>query len=290
MVWQSAGCRYEEKGRSYIRSIDAVSGDEAELRLLWNWLIHNDMLIWVGDAPGLVYTAAIPSLAPLPPLPFRDPSFLFARKLKLSLLSDGRLGVLDASSQPSHLETLALPSPPQRDLSSQSNVPALAGLLDAIEGRVFSGIVRPPDSRLTIEACAFAFLAQDPWQSKWQPSPFWLPYYWHGNLIARGHHSEAERLLNTLDAIASPLAEAEPEQGWDRAWAPQEAWIELAIRYVRRQARILAAACRAGAMPSGVCILFDPAPDSSLPGSRVDPNRLTPALRGVFEHLVRQSG
>ena len=51
---------------------------------------------------------------------------------------------------PNHVETLALPSPTQRDLASQSNVPAFAGLLDAIEERVLPDIVRPPDSRLTI--------------------------------------------------------------------------------------------------------------------------------------------
>jgi hypothetical protein len=50
---------------------------------------------------------------------------------------------------------------------------------------------------------------------------------------------------------------------------------------------VQAAACRAGELPQGWwCLLFEPAPRSSVAGSRVDAGTLTPALRRAFEVLA----
>jgi hypothetical protein len=52
-------------------------------------------------------------------------------------------------------------------------------------------------------------------------------------------------------------------------------------------ASLQARACRDGELPRGHwCVLFDPAPSRSEPGSRVDPTLFPPALRRLFETLA----
>jgi hypothetical protein len=115
-----------------------------------------------------------------------------------------------------------------------------------------------------------------------------MPVYWHRYLVATRHGHEAGQLLDLLDEIAMPLPETLPEYGWDPGWSAREGQIELAARYVRRQSRNLAAACRAGGLPQGwYCLLFEPAPQSNVSGSRVDPSGFPPTLRGMFERLAQ---
>jgi hypothetical protein len=71
----------------------------------------------------------------------------------------------------------------------------------------------------------------NPWNS-----PRWLPFYWY--LASQGNG--AERLLTLLDSLAE---RAERE-------APTSA-VSAAVDYVSGRSRILAAACRAGALPDG---------------------------------------
>jgi hypothetical protein len=107
-------------------------------------------------------------------------------------------------------------------------------------------------------------------------------------LISAGRNAEAAELLGILDRLAAPLPDQERELGWDPRWNAQEGQIELALHYIRRQVRTLASACRSGVLPQGWwCLLFDPAPKSQVPGSRVDPTGYSPILRRVFEELAR---
>jgi hypothetical protein len=112
--------------------------------------------------------------------------------------------------------------------------------------------------------------------------------YWHRHLVSADRKGEAQELLQSIKEVAAPLAEHEPEHGWDPRWDAREGHRELAARYIRRQARRLAEVCRTGALPPGWwCLLFDPAPQSRDFGSRVDPAAYPPTMRRVFEELVR---
>jgi hypothetical protein len=117
-----------------------------------------------------------------------------------------------------------------------------------------------------------------------------MPVYWHRYLVSTRREHEAGQFLNLLDEIAWPLSETQPEHGWNPGWSAREGQIELATRYLRRQSRTLAGACRAGGLPQGwYCLLFDPAPQSNVPGSRVDASGFPPTLRGMFERLAQTS-
>jgi hypothetical protein len=99
--------------------------------------------------------------------------------------------------------------------------------------------------------------------------------------------AEARELLSVFDRIAAPLSESEPERGWQPQWSAQDGQVELAVRHVRRQARMQAQACRSGKLPQGWhCLFFHPAPGSEVPGSRVDPATLPPTVRDMYQALA----
>jgi hypothetical protein len=266
----------------YLRVVDPERGSEEGLSFSNAWRIDGDLFVWVEYEPGLLCTAGLPSLDARPPLPFRGapPS----SDIRLEIGEKGRLEVMlsrHAGGRP--IDSLGLPTERQR-----ADYAPVDGLLELVERRLF-GVVEPPmAARMAIEATAYAFVRGAWWRQRWQPAPAWMPVYWHRHLAATGRTKEANELIRLLDAMADPLAEEEPECGWNPRWNPREGQIELAVRHVRRQARILAEACRKGTLPpKWWCLLFDPAPGSSVPGSRVDPSGFPPTLRRVFEDLVR---
>jgi hypothetical protein len=270
-----------ERG-SYLRSVYPERGDEDGVCFSYEWRIDRDLVLWVDHDPGLLCTAALPSLDARPPLPYRgNPA---SGDIRLRAREDGRLDVLLSRGDGGRtIDTLALPTDRQR-----REYASVDGLLDVIERRLFPAAGAPKAARLVIEAVAHPFVRGAQWRGRWQPVPVWMPVYWHRYLASTGRASEAGELLDLIDAIAAPLPEGEPEYGWDPGWNPQEGQIELAVRYVRRQAGILGGICRSGALPPGWwCLLFDPAPRSSVPGSRVDAAGFPPILRRVFEDLAR---
>ncbi|MBI1787000.1 MAG: hypothetical protein HYR60_05525 [Acidobacteria bacterium] len=270
-----------ERG-SYLRSVDPERGGEEGVCFSYDWRIDRDLVLWVDHDPGLLCTAALPSLDARPPLPFRgNPA---SGDIRLKAREDGRLDVLLSRAAGSHtIDTLVLPADRQR-----AEYAPVDGLLDVIERRLFPAADAPMAARLIIAAVAHPFVRGAQWRARWQPVPVWMPVYWQRYLASTGRASEAGEIVDLLDAIAAPLPEGEPEYGWDPGWSPREGQIELAVRYVRRQARILAGTCRSGVLPPGWwCLLFDPAPQSSVPGSRVDPAGFPPILRRVFEDLAR---
>jgi hypothetical protein len=247
----------------YLWIFDPVQGGADGMPLPDSWLIYRDVVLWASQDPGLLAMAALPSLDARPPLP--------CARQDIALSGDGGPD-----------DKLALPTDRQR--AEYAPVP---GLLDLVERRLFPATTAPTAGRLIIEAAALPFVPDASWRRPWQPTPVWMPVYWHRYLTSAQRTLDAGLLLALLDSIAAPLPESERECGWDPAWTTAEGQIELAVRHVRRQARVLAAVCRAGALPPGwQCLLFDPAPGSSVPGSRVDPATFPPVLRQVFEHLA----
>ena len=275
----------------FLLSIDPRSGDQDFISLSQSWQIDRDLFLWVDDDPGLVSTAALPSLDPRPPLLFRgvparcdiqlqvghNPLCREESHLRVTFPSHSDGGIADV---------LALPTDRQR-----AEYEPVDDLLDAVEQRLFPVVAAPMGARFVIEALAYRFIRsaqQGKPSSVWRPSPVWMPVYWHRYLVSKKREQESAQLLDLLDEIARPLPETQPEYGWEPGWSAREGQIELATRHVRRRSRNLASACRAGGLPPGwYCLLFDPAPQSNVAGSRVDPSAFPPTLHEMFERLAQ---
>jgi hypothetical protein len=280
-----------ERGYSFLLSVEPKLGEEELICLSHAWRIHRDLVLWVDHDPGLVCIAALPSLQARPPLPFRGVPASGGIQIhtvydELSR-EEAHLQVVRSShSGGGVIDTLALPTDRQR-----AEYEPVDDLLDVVEQRLFPVANAPTGARFVIEAVAYPFIRSAPQRNRrscWPPSPVWMPVYWHRHLVSTGREHEAEQLLDLLDEIALPLPETQPEYGWDPRWSAREGSIELAARYVRRQSRNLAGACRGGGLPQGwYCLLFDPAPQSNVSGSRIDPSGFPPTLRGMFERLAQ---
>ena len=262
----------EEK--STVLSSISTSGHTEARQIARPWIVHGDLVVWESeDEPGLLAATGLPLLLPRTPLPMRDVS----RYLELAG-EDGRVVVSRRSS--ASVERLALPSPAQRSFPGAAD-----DFFGLVERRLVPAGAATPSLRMLVEATTISF-CRDPTASP-SCSPVWLPVYWHRYLAAAGRRAEAEEHLSLLDAVAASLPEDEPERGWDATWDFLDGAVTLATRHVRRQARVQAAVCRTGELPqSWWCLLFEPAPRSSIPGSRVDASSLPPTLRRTFEILA----
>ena len=275
-----------ERHYSFLRCVDPERGADEFVCFSDAWRIDRDLVLWVDHDPGLVCMAALPLIEARPPLIFRGVPASGGIQLQID---QAHLQVMfSRHAGGGAIDTLALPTDRQRAEYEPVN-----DLLDVVERRLFPAEEAPIGARFVIEAVAYPFVRPAPARKRrscWPPSPVWMPLYWHRYLLSTGCEDEAGQLLDLLDEIAWPLPETQPEFGWDPGWSAREGPIELAVRYVRRQSRNLAGACRAGKLPQGwYCLLFDPAPQSNVPGSRVDPSGFPPTLRGVFEKLAQTS-
>ena len=274
-----------ERHGSFLLSFEPCSNSAQVDSLSYSWRIERDLLFTIGHDPGLVFSIGLPSLEAGPPLIFRGVPASGELELKIAynrLQRDEQFlqVMFSRHSGGSTVDLLALPNERQR--AEYQPVPEL---FDIVERQLGTG--GSIDGRFIIEAVAQPFSQVARRRLRWTPSPVWAPVYWHRHLIATGRHDAAARFLDLLDEIALPLPEAQPEHGWDPGWTARQGQIELATRSVRRRSRHLAAACRSGELPRGWhCLLFDPAPRSNVPGSRVDPSVFGPTLRQRFERLA----
>lgn len=273
----------QEISWSYLWSVDPERNVDEAICMPWTWIIDGDLAVWIDGDPGLLCAAALPSLDPRPPLPYRNaPEHPHYR---LQNRESGFIDLWAKHMEPRFIETLSLPTKEQRAAAAP-----VSGFFERVEQRLFPLLdsAVPPPARLLIEAVTEPFVRAARWRiPKWQPAPVWISVYWHRHLMSAGRTAEARELLSVFDAIAAPLPESEPEYGWDPRWSARDGQVELAARHVRRQARAQAQACRSGRLPQGwYCLFFHPAPDSEAPGSRVDPATLSPAVRYAYEVLV----
>ena len=272
-----------EGSGTFIRSVDPDRNIDEVIGMSWAWIIDGDLAVWVDGDPGLLRAAALPSLDPRPPLPYRNaPEHPHYR---LRNRGSGLIDLWANHREPRFIDTLSLPTKEQRAAAAP-----VSGFFELVGQSLFPLLPSavPPPARLLIEAVTEPFVRAAPWRiPTWQPEPVWISVYWHRHLVSVGRAQEARDLLSVFDAIAAPLPESEPERGWDPRWSAPQGQVELAVRHVRRQARIQAQACRSGKLPQGWhCLFFHPAPDSEAPGSRVDPATLSPAVREAYEALV----
>jgi hypothetical protein len=273
----------QESRFTYLWSVDPDRNIDEAIVMPWAWIIDGDLAVWVDGDPGLLRAAALPSLDARPPLPYRNaPEHPHYR---LQNRGNGLIDVTANHKAPRIIETLTLPTKEQRAAAAP-----VGGLFDLVERRLFpvSGSAVPSSARLLIEAVTEPFVRAAPWRlPQWRPAPVWISVYWYRHLVSAGRTAEARELLSVFDAIAASLAESEPERGWDTQWSALQGQIELAVRHVRRQARVQAQACRTGKLPQGwYCLFFDPAPGNKAPGSRIDPVSLPPAVRNVYQTLA----
>lgn len=267
----------QERGGSYLWRIEVPSGQAEVIGVRGPLAVVGAVAVLDADEPGLVSTAFLPSLDPGPPLPLRDawPRF------RLQAGDDGRAVVstprLDPASRARFLW----------DERDRLALPARAAVIPDLVARVEERLASPsPHLRLVVESLTLPFLGPAPWRARRRPSLAWTPVQYHRHLRAGGRAREAAGLVALLDHLAAPLSPDEPEAGVDPAWLAT-APVELAVRYVRRQARVQASAARAGRLPEGFhTYVFMPAPTSGIRGSRVDAGALPPALRTAFLELL----
>jgi hypothetical protein len=116
---------------------------------------------------------------------------------------------------------------------------------------LFGGDAPQPEADLLIGALAHRFWDRWPEATNGYASglglpwltPCWLPFYWHVMTQERG--GGAHSMLDVLDRLA-----AQPDGG------PPTSAVAAAAGYVRERSGVLAAACRAGALPRGSGCLF----------------------------------
>jgi hypothetical protein len=114
---------------------------------------------------------------------------------------------------------------------------------------LFGGDAPQPEADLLIGALAHRFWDRWPEATTGYASglgfpwitPCWLPFYWHVMTQERGGGA----MLGVLDRLA-----AQPDGG------PPTSAVTAAAGYVRERCRVLAAACRAGALPKESGCLF----------------------------------
>lgn len=113
--------------------------------------------IWAADDPGLLLTAALPALNPLPSLPIRGtppPAII-----RLHLTDDRRLAVSSSSGYGGTKEIRTLPIAHQRAAYAP-----LPNLLDLLERPVFpSGEALTTEARLVLVAMAHPFVHGAVW-------------------------------------------------------------------------------------------------------------------------------
>jgi hypothetical protein len=112
-----------------------------------------------------------------------------------------------------------------------------------LRGRLFGAEPPQPEADLVIGALAFRFWDQWPAVTESYDaierfrflSPRWLPFYWH----VMTHPQDGGAMLRLLDGLAAGTSDAIPTDA-----------LTAAAAYVRERSRVLAAACRAGALPA----------------------------------------
>src|SRR6185436_17440570 len=225
-----------EGSGTFIRSVDPDRNIDETIGMSWAWIIDGDLAVWIDGDPGLLCAAALPSLDPRPPLPYRNapehPHYRMQNR------GNGLVDLWAKYTSARFIETLSLPTKEQRAAAAP-----VSGFFELVGQRLFplphSAV--PPPARLLIEAVTEPFVRAAPWRiPKWQPAPVWISVYWHRHLVSVGRVEEARDLLSVFDAIAAPLPESEPERGWNARWSAQDGQVELAVRHVRRQARVQA--------------------------------------------------
>lgn len=253
-------------------SIEPETGGQQIIRLSHAWTIAGDWLVWVSDVPGLLSVTALPSFDAGPPVPFWGAPppgdlVLEAREehvvIRMSKLAGGEM-----------VDRVALPA---------AGAPAPgAALLERVKQEL-STTVSGPAANLVIESLSYPFLRGAHWRKRWFVPPVWIAVYWVNHLIRGERLREAHDVMETLYQLAAPPWARPPEQGWP----PGATVEELAVQYVRLQARTVLRACENGRLPRGwYCLLFDPAPGSKVPGSRANAEEYPPELRRVFEELA----
>lgn len=208
----------------------------------------------------LMYGLRLPSLTPVAPVttPRLDPN----AKYGYASLSAGPSGTVrwteqlagdaDDWSQGCAVE-LRLPGPDQGGIVDDPNP-----LWDRLRLALAGGA--PPDGPdILIGALTVPFWSSGGTTSSgcWEVSegPWWFPAAWYHFLRTptadggAGRPADAVVWLRWLDSLGAQDDASQNRSGWDPAWHRDEGAARFALSHIRRQAAVLAAACRAGKMP-----------------------------------------
>jgi hypothetical protein len=270
---------YREKHRTLVWAVPLAEEGTARLVTIEDhWVVDGDLVVFAGGFPGLLEAIALPSLAPRTPLPLAGtpPSYGTALRLEkgeIHVASEGRD------------ERLRLPPPELRGFSGED-------FPGHVERALLDGSPHPSASLVAACAASAFWIPTRPIAASYdggdrteRVAPFWLPVYWYEYLRSLGAKTapEAAEFLSMLDAIAAPLPSSEPERGWDPALEPADAALSLAVRHIRRRARILADVARGAALPEGWhCYLWNhPA--------RIESSRIPRSVARAWETLAQSN-
>lgn len=190
------------------------------LRVLdYRWQAIGDVLLYAGEARGLVERVRLPDLEICAPLPVEE------ARVDLSAGTCSLLAPLPTQS-PGLWRQIALRLPAVDEV-------LIEVLIGALAYRFWEA--RPPVSTSYEAAYAAA-------SGRWNP-PCWLPFHW----IRTRDAAQSRAAIAALDAVAARAPAA-----YDAADAPSE----LAARHIAARCAELAAACRADDLPEGTSCYF----------------------------------
>ncbi|MFI7672229.1 hypothetical protein [Actinophytocola sp. NPDC049390] len=241
-------------GRAATLAEDDPSGD-ATL-----WYLRESYL----DDDELMYGLRLPDLTPLIPIPVprRDAD----AEYPLPTLAAGPPGTMrwterlsdgDAEWRDGRNAVLRLPRPDQGGFADDPSL-----VWDRL--RAVLGAGAPPDGPdILIGALAVPFWdATGPAApgvtrgiSELSRGPWWFPAGWYHYLRTpvsdggAGRPRQAAAWLAWLDRLGGQDDGGEDQTGWDPSWTREEGIARFALTHLRRQAGVLASACRAGKVP-----------------------------------------
>jgi hypothetical protein len=259
---------YHEKHNSYAVRVTPPSTEIYSVNVGKDPEIHGDLVAWAPYHEDLLHHVRLPGLAPMVPLPLPPQR---GRSAALEI-DDGPTGTfvrwadsLDASvpgvvpieSQDPRTCRLRLPTGVQGELATGSG--AVRQVWQGLRKRL-EGSNAPPDGPDVLIATAAApFWCQDIGESRgpssatsswWFAAAYWSYLTADPGSGGAGRPDEAERWLVWLEQLATPTLG--PYTGWDPTWDSIDGAVQLGTVHLRRRAGQIAAACRAGNLPTNL--------------------------------------
>lgn len=264
---------YREKHRMLVWVVPVSDPSAARLASIpHDHAVHEDLVVFGGDEPGLLRALSIPTLEPRSPVPICTTERWLRISCDHGYVSLEAYEVLGACRP---IERVRLPSFVQRRSADPSLADAVADTLGDRSQLVTWCAARPfwtpaamPVATYHDEKCRGESLR-------------WLPVYWHEHLEATGRGQEAAELLSWLDAISAPAPAA---QGWCDGESFEDGVHRLAVEHVRRSSGVLAKVIREHHLPRDhYDYLF-----GRLAGASRTPDLegAPPVVQGVWEELA----
>jgi hypothetical protein len=255
---------YHEKHNTYVVRVTPPSIEIHLVNVDKDPQIHGDVVVWAPYHEDLLRHLRLPGLAPTVPLPLA-PQRGFAATIDIEDRPDGMFvrwvdrgeatapGAHPDEPNASQMCRLRLPTGAQGELPVDSG--AVRQIWQGLRARLDDTSAPPDGPDVLIATAAAPFwcthigrFRPSAISSWWFAAVYWSYLATDPGSGGAGRSQEAEQWLVWLEQLAIPAPG--PYGGWDPTWGPIEGAVELGLVHLRRRAGQIAAACRAGDLPS----------------------------------------